>query len=114
MDRSKSLLVSAVLSTLYLIYILSYFANSIFSSSSGTEAVGAGLAGILVAPHIAFVGLGVLFNWIGWGMNLRWAALVSAILYIVSIFLMILYAIFVIVQVVLCFVAFAKMKKKDS
>ncbi len=112
MKRSKLLLVSAILSTLYLIYIFIYFFNGISSSSNGAEALGVGLAGVLVTPHILFVGLGVLFNWIGWGMNKRWAALVSGILYFVSIFLMILYAIFVIVQVILCFVGYAKMKKE--
>lgn len=106
------MLVSSVLSTIYLIYIVTYFFNLMSSSSNGTEAVGAGLASFIVAPHIFIVLLGVIFNWIGWGMNKRWAALVAGILYSVSIFFMILYAIFVIVQVVLCFVGYAKMKKE--
>ncbi|BAK81151.1 hypothetical protein [Candidatus Arthromitus sp. SFB-rat-Yit] len=112
MKRSKLLLVSAVFSTLYLIYIFSYFLNGLASSSSGAEVVGVGIASFLVAPHVFMVLLGVLFNWIGWGMNKRWAALVSGILYSVSIFFMILYGIFVIIQVILCFVGYAKMGKK--
>lgn len=114
MKRSKLLLISGILSTAYLMYILSYFFGGIFSSSNEVEAVSMGLASILVMPHMLFVGLGVLFNWIGWSMRKRWAALVSGILYTVSIFFMIIYIPFVIIQVILCFIAFSKMKKLST
>ncbi len=44
-------------------------------------------------------------------MKLRWAALVSGILYAVSILLMFWSTHLVIVQMILCFVAFSRMKK---
>lgn len=43
-------------------------------------------------------------------MKLRWAALVAGILYAVSILLIFIFGIFVIIQMILCFVAFSKMK----
>ena len=110
MKRSKLLLISGILSTAYLFYILNYFIGGMLSSS-GMESISAGLASALVMPHTLLVGLGVLFNWIGWIMKLRWAALVSGILYAVSILLMFIYGPFVIIQMILCFVAFSKMKK---
>ena len=110
MKRSKLLLISGILSTAYLIYILNYFIGGIFSSD-GIESISAGIASALVTPHMLLVGLGVLFNWIGWAMKLRWAALVSGILYAVSILLMFIYAPFVIVQMILCFIAFSRIKK---
>ena len=104
MKRSKLLLISGILSTAYLIYILNYFIGGIFSSD-GIESISAGIASALVTPHMLLVGLGVLFNWIGWAMKLRWAALVAWILYAVSILLilMFIFGIFVIIQMILCF-----------
>jgi hypothetical protein len=55
--------------------------------------------------------LAVIFNIIGWALNARWSALVGAILYAVAIVVFIMYAPFIIIQMILSFVGFAKMKK---
>ena len=65
MKRSKLLLVSGIIGTLYGIYIIYYFLNAA-SSSSGAEQIGAGLATALVMPHMAFVWLALILNWLGY------------------------------------------------
>ncbi len=113
MKRSILLLISAIIGTAYLIYLITYFSGTI-ATSEGTEALGAGIATVLVLPHMIMVGLAVIFSWLGWVIRARWAALTAGILYAVSILLMFIYALFVVVEMVLCFIAFAKMKKKPE
>lgn len=113
MKRSKMLLISAILSTAYLIYLISYFSGNV-ASSEGTEAIGAGIAAALVAPHMICVGIAVIFNWIGFAMKASWAALTAGILYAVSMLLMFIYFFFVVLQTIFCFVAYAKMKKAQK
>lgn len=109
MKRSRLLLISGILSAIYLVCILNYFIGGIFSSG-GIESISAGVISVLIIPHMFFVVLAFIFNWIGWAMKLRGAALVAGILYAVSILLMFIFGIFVIIQMILCFVAFSKMK----
>lgn len=110
MKKSKLLLVAGILGTVYLIYLISYFSSGV-ASSQGAEAIGVGIAAALVAPHMVCVGIAVIFNWLGWALKARWAALVAGIMYAVSIVCMFLYAMFVVLQMILCFVAYAKMKQ---
>lgn len=110
--RSKLALVSWVLSLLYLIYLISHFGGSI-GSTTGVEQVGAALATALVFPHMLSVGIGLIFNMLGYFLNNRAFILVGAILYSVSILLFMVYFMFVIIQMVLSYVAFAKMKKVE-
>ena len=104
MKRSVLLLVSGIIGIAYLIYIISYFA-----SASTTNAGGA-IATALVMPHMICVLVAVVFNVLGWVLRARWAALVAGIMYSVSAVLMLIYAPFVLVELILCFVAFGKMK----
>ena len=110
MKKSKLLLVAAILGTAYGIYLISYF-NGAVSDSTGAEQLGAGIATVLVMPHMATVWLAVIFNWLGFFLNLKWSALVSGILYAVSMFLFFMYFMFVIIEMIFCFIAYAKMKK---
>lgn len=110
MKRSKLLLIAAILGTAYAIYLVTYFMGAV-GETSGAEQVGAGLATALVMPHMAFVWLAVIFNWLGFALKAKWAALVAGILYAVAIVLFFMYFMFVIVEMILCFVGYAKMKK---
>lgn len=110
MKKSKLLLASGILGSLYLIYLISYFAGGI-TSADGAEALGAGIATALVMPHMICVGIAVIFTWLGWALKARWAALVAGIMYAVSMVCMFIYALFVILEMIFCFVAFAKMKQ---
>lgn len=112
MKRSKLLLSAAILSTIYLIYLINYFFGGIIASDDVFSAIGSGIASIFVMPHMLSVGIGVIFNWIGWGSNLKWAALVSGIMYAIAMVTMFIYLQFVLLQMIFCFVAFSKMKTK--
>ena len=113
MKRSKLLLASGIIGTLYLIYLITYFTNEVVSTD-GAEAIGAGLAAALVMPHMVCVAIAVIFNWLGWALKVRWGALVEGIMYAVSMVCMFLYAIFVLLEMIFCFVAFEKMKNTSE
>lgn len=112
-QKSKLALVSWILSLLYLIFLISNFAGGI-GSTTGAEQAGATLATALVLPHMLAVGIGLIFNILGYFLNNRAFVLVGAILYSVSILLFMMYFMFVIIQMILSYVAFAKMKKKNA
>jgi hypothetical protein len=113
-SHSKALLVGAVLGSLYAIYVVYYFFSNTASQTDAAAAIGAGIATALVMPHMFLTILAVIFNWIGWGLGLRWSALVAGILYAVAAVAFILYAPFVLLQMVLAFVGFANLKKLNA
>ena len=113
MKRNKLLLAAAIIGTAYLIYLICYFTGSMGVTDSA-EALGAGIATALVTPHMICVGLAALFSWIGWALRARWAALVAGISYAVSIVCMFLCAVFVLLEMIFCFVAFADMQRADG
>lgn len=105
-------LISALLTTAYLIYLLVHFGNNAANSKTNEQAIGAGLAIVIVFPHMVLVGIGYIFNWLAYALKENWAGLVAGILYSVSILFMPIYFFFVVAQLVLCFVAYAKIKRK--
>ncbi|NLW28932.1 MAG: hypothetical protein GXY98_03385 [Erysipelothrix sp.] len=107
--KSKLLLVSWILGALYIIYLFAYF-GGLVGNTTGGEQVGSLIASTIVMPHAICAALAVLFNILGWSMNNRGFTLTGAILYAVSIVLMPLYFMFVIIQMILSFVGYAKMK----
>ena len=109
--RSVLLLISLIIGLAYAIYIIYYFGGAILGSQDTAEAVASGLATTLVAPHIICVVLAVFFNLLGWAGNYRWAALVGGILYAAAMITFWLYAPFVLIEMILSFVGFARMKK---
>ena len=111
--RSILLLIAALLGTAYSIYLALYFGGALFEST-GTEQIGAGLATALVMPHMVFVWVAAIFNWIGFLCRFRWSALVAGILYATAMILFSMYFIFVIIEMILCFVAYATMKKTSE
>lgn len=111
MKKSKLLLAAGILGTVYLIYLIGYFSTLAASAEGTIEELGRGIAVALVTPHMLCVGIAVIFNWLGWALKARWAALVAGIMYAVAILCMFLYAIFVVLEMIFCFVAFAQMKQ---
>lgn len=122
MKRNKLLLAAAIIGTVYfylIFYLIYHFTGSmsVFTGSmSVTDSAGtlAGIVTELTQMHMFYVGLAALFNWIGWALRARWAALVAGILYAVSIVCMFLYAVFVLLEMIFCFVAFANMQRADG
>lgn len=109
-NLNKCLLVSFVLGVIYSIYVIAYFGGAI-GGSEGTEQAGAAIATALVTPHMICTVLVTIFNGLGLFMKKCRFALAGAILYAVAMVLFIPYFMFVIVQMILSFVGFAKLKK---
>lgn len=109
--RSILLLLSAIIGVLYIAYSISYWTGANTGNTGTATVIGAGLATALVFPHLICAGLAVIFNILGWTMNHRGFALTGAILYAVSMLLFPLYFMFVLLEVILSFVGFARLKK---
>lgn len=114
MKKSKCLLVSWILGVAYIVYLFAYFFGANANTADSAEALGVGIATVLVMPHMIVTLLAVIFNILGWAMSKRGFALTGAILYAVAMVLFPMYFFFVIVQMILSFVGFAKLKNKNS
>ena len=112
-DKNKLLLVSLILGVLYVIYSVVYWSGA-NTGSNGTEAAGAAIATMLVMPHLAMVVIAVIFNAVAFFTNKAVFALVAAILYTVALVLFLAYFMFVVVEMILCYVAYAKMHKAQA
>lgn len=104
-NRSKVVFVSAVLATLYVIYTASYFADAASSDLGGA------LATAIVMPHLIANFIAVIFNWIAFAMNKRWAIIVALVLYCVAIVLFPVYFFFDLPMVILSAVGISKISK---
>lgn len=109
--RSVLLLIAGIIGIAYIIYSIAYWSGANTGTGDAAEAIGAGIATALVMPHLVCTGVAVIFNVLAWAMNNRPFALVAGILYAVALVMFFAYFMFVIIEMVLCFVAFARMKK---
>lgn len=109
-SRSKVLFVCCILATIYAIYLIFYFGNSM-SSSDTSEALGGAIATTLITPHIICISIGAIFSWIGFFMRKAWGALVGAIMYSVATLLFLAYFMFTVPLIILGFVGYSKQKK---
>lgn len=110
MKKNKCLLIAFFLGLIYSIYIISYFTGAI-GSSEGAEQLGAGIATVIVMPHMIVTLLATIFNGLGCFLNKSGFALTGAILYAVAMVLFPVYFFFVIIQMILSFVGYAGIKK---
>lgn len=113
--KNKLLVVALVLGLAYVVYSLWYWFGGGAAGSVGADSAsqaGAGLAAVLVMPHLILTILAVVFNVLATALSKPGFALTAGILYAVAMVLFPVYFFFVIAQMILCFVAFAKMRKK--
>lgn len=108
--RSKLALVGLVLTGIYLIYLITHFAGANTAAVDDSEQVGAAIATMLILPHAVLVFLGAVFNGLGYFLRKRGFVLTAGILYAVGLAAFVPYFMFVVVQMILMFVAFAKMR----
>lgn len=108
---SKLLLISFIIGVAYLLYSISYWTGTAGSGSDTAEQIGAGIATALVMPHLICTAMAVLFNGIGTFMKKRGFALTGAILYTVALVLFPAYFMFVVIEMILSYIGYAKMKK---
>lgn len=97
-------LIAVILTVAYAVYIVSHFGNA------SMENVGGFIATALVMPHMICVALAAVFSCVGFFARKRWAMLTAAILMTVSAVVFPTYAMLVVVQAVLMFISYARMK----
>lgn len=114
--RSVILLLACLVATACLIYIISYMSGTVnkMDSMESATAAGTGIAMTLATPSVIVSGIGTLFAWLGWLFKMKGFALTSGILFAVAMILMIPWFMFNVVQMILCFIAYAKMKKAEK
>lgn len=111
--RSVLALLALILSAAYVLYLFTYFIGGVSAAQDSAEQLGAAIATTLVMPHFIVTLVGVIFNVLGYLMKNRGFILVGAILYAVAMFLFIPYFMFLVIQTILLFVAYARMKKGE-
>lgn len=94
-----------LLTVAYAIYIVSYFAKASSVNAGGV------IATAIVTPHMVCVAIAALMSIIGFFGKARWGFLVCSILLIVAAVIFLAYALFVIVQIILAFIAYIRMGK---
>ena len=112
--HSICLLLSWVFGALYCVYAVWYFTGAVSAQTDAAASLGAGIGFAIVAPHLIVAFLGAVFTMLGWSLNKRGFALTGGILYAVSMVLFPIYFMFVIVQMILAFVGFARIKKINA
>lgn len=105
---NKLLLVSFILGVLYVVYSMIYWGGVIYTSAE-SEVLGGVLAFSLVTPHLICSVTATVFNGFALFLRKRWMALTGAIIYAVAVAAFPMYFIFVIIEAILSFVAFATM-----
>lgn len=115
MNQKKSVLLitSAVIATLYTIYLIYYFTSGL-TDSSGTEALGGAIAGMMMTPHLIATAVAALLNWIAALMNKQGLALAAVILYVVAACAFFLYALFLLPSIILTFIGYLRMRKANK
>lgn len=96
-------LIGTVLTVAYAIYIVSYF--------TGTTGLGGAIATAIVTPHMVCAVIAAVFSVVGCLAKARWAMLVASILLFVAGALFPTYFVMVIVQAILCLIAYIRMGK---
>ena len=113
--RSIILFVACIIATICLVYLITYMSGTVekMDSMSSAEQAGTSIAMALASPSLIVSGIGTIFAWLGWLFKMRGFALTAGILFAVAMVLMIPWFMFNVVQMVLCFVAFARMKQNS-
>lgn len=113
-NRSKLSFFAVVLAGAYAIYLITYMGQANAETTSDAEAVGAGLATLLVLPSLLVLLVGVLLGIIGFFNRSAGLHLTAAIIYAAAGLFFILYAAFLIPSIVLGFIGWSQQKKINS
>lgn len=95
-----------LLTVLYALYIVSYF------SQAGTTNLGGAIATAIVTPHMVCVAIAAVMSIVGFFGKARWAFLTCGILLVVAAVVFLTYAMLVVVQAILAFIAYSRMRIK--
>ena len=103
------LLVSILLSTIYLGYIIGFFSSKYFNIFCDEILLHSRFVFLLVAPHTVCVAVATVCTFLAFVLEHQSFAISSGILYIVSILLLPVFLIFVIPQCIFCFIGYTKL-----
>lgn len=103
------LVISFALGLLYSVYGIIYWIN-ISSGLTGMDRLGADIAHVVIAPHLALAILAAVFNALGVFTYKSGLALTGAILYTLSALAFPPFFYYVVLQAVLSYIAFAQMR----
>ena len=109
-NKSKVSFASLIIGGLYLIYLVSYFTGANTGAGDEAEQVGAAIATALVLPHMFFVILAVIFNAVAFFVNAKWSMITSLVMYCVAAVMFLIYAPFLIPNIILASIAIGKIK----
>ena len=112
--HSVCLLISWILGALYCVYAVATMTGTVSAQTDAAIALGASIGFAIVAPHLIVTFLAAVFTMLAWAMNKRGFALTGGILFAVAMALFPLYFMFVIVQLILAFVGFARLKQINT
>ena len=118
--RNLLLLISAIICTVWLLTSYSVIGSLLDTNQPGETAeelgaaLGTAIGAALMIPFFIIAFIGQVFNWTGWLFNRRGLALTGAILYCVSLFIGASYGLGIVPCVVLSFIGYAQLKKKQK
>lgn len=107
------LFIAAGISVFYLAFSFPYWFNVSSTANGIAEEIGTGIATLAVLPHLLCATLATIFNVVVLFTGGSGLTLASAILYAVSAFLFPMYFMFVLIQTIFGFIAYAMKKKKN-
>lgn len=115
-SRNTLLLIALVIGVIYVIAQIANISSASNAVSTANpesaEELGTAIGVGLLMPHIVLTVIGVIFNAVAWFLSAKWAALTAAILYVVGGVLGFSNLIFLLPSLILCFVAYSKLKKQ--
>lgn len=113
MRKNKPLLVSLLCGVVYCAFLSIHYYDGIAKADTIVEAVNAEGRAILIAPHLIFMILGVVFNALGYVQNNAAYALLSFLFYSVSAVLFLLYAPLVLVEIIGSFIGYRMLGNQE-
>lgn len=106
------LFIAMLLGVAYATYIVRYVVEAADTVNTATAAgLGKAMGITLLLPHTVMAVLAAVFSFVSAVFCVRWSALVAGILYAVAAALMLMYAPFVAVQMILSFIGFVRMRE---
>ena len=104
------LLLSAIIAIAYLVYALKHFVGGTVNAQETGEVLASLVASALVSPHLICTGVATLMNLFALFFKRHGFALTAGILFIIAMVLFPMYFMFVLLEAILCFIGYARMK----
>ena len=106
-NKSKILFISSLLGLAYTAFLSVHFFSGVGNAETEIELMAGIFTLAFMIPHIISVALGTLLCILAFFLNARWLAITAGISFVVAAVLFMLYGLFVLPMIVLCFVGAA-------